>query len=443
MAHKKRTSIGPVNFIYYLWKDAEFHAVLLSMGGKRRSVRVGQVLKLFTDIIVDNPKLQHNIYTECIAINYEQLRDTLLRDQALDFNKNKHPLNKYITLEISGNNQTKYCNGYKLTTEGEELKKRIKSKIISLKSSCLHKYNRLCRETGEIFSSITPGLAVPAKYELLLPCRITTEAIEDKDVELFTLIHSNYYSEGSFKQYYKRAANGRLYAQGITLQTVKREMRKKITAGQYSIDIDCSAPTILYALYLRNNTETLPEVERYTQDRRKVRQEIAEFLEVSTDTVKAILMPLFFGGGHIYPNCEIVGELSLVEDISPSEAYGMLCKLMEYTAYKELTEQIKILFDKSNVSGITEQDIELEDKDKLNKRKIQNKKVAYLYQSFEAKILHDILDMNYDKSRKIRDITSLLLHDGIITTHKLDAENISSEIENKHDLKLTFTTTKN
>ncbi len=240
-------------YIHSLWEDSEFNAFLISLGPKLMNKKVIAMLRLFSQIVMDAPDIKHSEFPGSMSITRKWLRAKLGQSQADKFSQGDHPLNSYLELNEYGSGAKGYSHAYKLTIKGEQLKERIKAVSRSENRCNWRNYGTYNHREKTLYSDPPHSRKLPQDYSLMQPCYITDKAQEDNEVQFQILAHSEYFTGNSFNQYYRKIDNGRLYAKGFTLQTIKKDLRNRITSDQWSSDIQCSAPTMMYQLYQKNN----------------------------------------------------------------------------------------------------------------------------------------------------------------------------------------------
>ena len=283
-------------------------------------------------------------------------------------------------------------------------------------------------------------------YEYTTRCKINTDIdIEDLNYsEIFTLRHiircSD--SQGYVTIYYKRESDSgnRLYDFGlVSIQRLKKNLRKLLLKGLFDYDIDNCALTLLYQQYLISGGKRLEGVEYYLANKEEVRENIAEHLnrkvndfDKSYKLVKGAFIALFFGANLESIKCkflkdlkaqfayEYIGEITK-EDYSDiyHKAVGLRNLIIFDHDFKKISQDFKII--KSQFLD--------------NKGKVDKKAMARNYRKLESKLLSVIRDFHKSKGNRI----NVLIHDGWISEQAIDVDELQNYISSETGYDVTIT----
>lgn len=239
---------------------------------------------------------------------------------------------------------------------------------------------------------------------------------------------------------YSRKSGGRLNSiysmENVSLQGISKEARKFVFNGQYMIDVNTSAPSIIQQLSVKYFNYDLPKVREYINNKEKYRQALMA-LGLSYKEAKSFILALFFGASlrtnffhnGTSPFSKLYGVAKIREII---DKVPLILEL-----YIELSEFIKKFGKHLRTNNVVKtqngkwalynsrgagKEVDLS---KWNNAKA----VLFYYFGVESQML-DIIMKKYNHS--------LLLFDGFITPDNLDTEEISKLIESELGYKLTF-----
>lgn len=348
------------------------------------------LLNLLTDIIAG--KYAHSVYANCYALPRGKIDNCFGTRQRKQFGRGEHFLNELFERKHWGNSSLGISNAYELTGLGKQI-------IFNASQKCLKhgaQYHEPLYTTTPFFNSKPVKMAtLPLPCNLYLPSLIKPEAFTSDEVQLLRSMHENYFYNDRVKQFYNEKSSGRLYSSGLSLQTIPKTLRNKLLTGQFSYDIECSAPTILYQIYLRNNNTRLHELESFIHDRTAWREMLSHDLGLSIDIVKALLIPMFFGGSALNPTSKVTKQL-MKDGTGHGLAFKTLNNARYHESYIRLQNDVNKLFDQVDTADVPAD---------VNGR---NKRVAYKYQKAESHILHALI-----KELNINNF-SVLIHDGVV-----------------------------
>ncbi|MGD0036678.1 MAG: hypothetical protein ABSC53_05245 [Bacteroidota bacterium] len=103
----------------------------------------------------------------------------------------------------------------------------------------------------------------------------------------------------AFPQIYIETDNGRIVGIGYNLQnTIGKRIRRIALSNQnmYDYDMEASTPTIYVSLAKKYNV-AVPAMEKYLQNKKKIREDLSEKYDTSVKDIKGALNALFYGVG--------------------------------------------------------------------------------------------------------------------------------------------------
>jgi hypothetical protein len=230
---------------------------------------------------------------------------------------------------------------------------------------------------------------------------------------------------------YTEGKSGRLFfnhVNGGNLQNMRSIYRELVFHGQYEIDINTAAPTILYQMYRKMGGSKLIEVEDYIESKELFRRYMEEVYELEYSVGKQILNSLFFGAKisrYGKSAVELIGKEKvdqLINDESMLPLFEQVDKMFFYLLMK--------LKDKFSSKNIVINSIGKQYKVK-NWSKDRAKIISHMYFGVERMIL-DVMKENTDHT--------LLLHDAVVCKTFPNLEDIISKIKAKtgYDVTLSF-----
>lgn len=391
-------------FTYHLYQSRSLSPILEHLReGKSRHYRKAyfNTLSFLTEII--QKRHSHYFHKGCLGISKKKLIEMFSSRQYEAIAKGEHFFNKLFKRKHWGNSALKFSNAWEFTEVGQKVIDDAKEQI-SLYG--VHYHLPLFTTHPFINSEPTKGPMIPQRCDLYLPSRMTSEALVKGDVRLMTALYPQYFDEDWLRQFYCQIDCGRLYNQGLGLQTMKKGLRNQFLSGHYSYDIECAAPNILYQNYQKTNTRRMMELESFINDRTGWRERLSLDLSLPVSVIKSLMMPLFFGGNALYPESDSTkAVMSLGFD--QSSAFKILNQARYHSRYRALADEVKELFDNIDTSSVP------------LAVKGRNERVAFLYRNAEAKCQGAVTNhFGVDQF-------SLLIHDGWV----MPAEHSPEEFE--------------
>jgi len=182
------------------------------------------------------------------------------------------------------------------------------------------------------------------------------------------------------------------------LQSVKSEIRDAFLAKnevKHNYDIECAAPTLIYQNALRYGlTKPCPTIKAYTDDRRKIRNQLASSTGISTDTIKTVINGLFSGAQvGLNKKSKLYAEVG---------GHDKMVLLKDHSIIKKLKKEVKYCWDairsQLNTTG-----------------KLNAKVKSAHYRSLEREVLDSVIQY-----LKMSDAKYITIHDGWVTDEEID-----------------------
>ena len=240
--------------------------------------------------------------------------------------------------------------------------------------------------------------------------------------ELSRMYHKTTNENTRYDVYYRQTKQGRHYTQGSCVQMFSKELRKEIFEDYVELDIKSSVFTLYLNLARKYGyKKPLPQLKKMVENPKAYRMQFVND-KMSYEEVKTILTAIAYGARSDIYNMymEMTGNFcfhksSLLQMGCNSRAvFDMVC-----------TDEIIELSEEIHALGLY-----LMKKSKVEKNIIENifgyrlstgrgisfgKKLAHIYQAWEAKILETVKNMSIGR-KKLCEIdcgVALYLHDGI------------------------------
>lgn len=213
------------------------------------------------------------------------------------------------------------------------------------------------------------------------------------------------------------------------IQFAPSAMRKEIFSGWYDYDIDIALPTMFWQLHQKYTGTEMPNLKRFIDNKKEVREEIAEVLEVDYKLAKQLLTALFLGAKmNAHEKCAGFKKIAKYfseeerEAISAWEIKSKLYKLQEIPFIQGLISEIKHFWKTTHVKFNAER--------KLSGLAPIEKNLLYFW--CERQVLDVVreylVERNYDH---------FLEHDGFRSRTEVDIDEMSRliKVRTGHDLK--------
>jgi hypothetical protein len=222
--------------------------------------------------------------------------------------------------------------------------------------------------------------------------------------QLLRISHTDVAGRGYIIHRYAEATTGRLYARGVSLQTVPRLIRKAALHGLYEYDIENCHYAVFSQMAAQFGVEC-HAVNRYLVDKSQTRTRIAESVGIEVDQAKVCLLALMYGA-----------RLSMRPDNAIPEAIGVEKARRLYAdptfaaIAKDLREGRTAILKgwprrRRTLLNAMGKPIGLKEP--------AEDRLAHLIQGVEAQALRSIVELYPEE-------VVLLMHDGFVATRSLD-----------------------
>lgn len=264
------------------------------------------------------------------------------------------------------------------------------------------------------------------------------EKYNQMDILLFNNIANNF-STGEFDISYQRKASGRLVSSGgnfnvIPMQTLCRELRSELYEGQFSYDINNSAPTILSQLAMKYLNLELPNVQNFVNNKTKYRQRLVD-MGFTADEAKGFYIAIFFGASLENHSSNSKNSWYFKFGVDKIKMVITECEevLALYLELKSLTKKLGLYLKKNKAiyNDKTKSYIlnNMRGSSKVFTKWSDNKALVHTYFGVESVIL-DKLISKYEHT--------LLLFDAFISDKEYDIEDMSKFIFDETGFSVKF-----
>jgi len=228
---------------------------------------------------------------------------------------------------------------------------------------------------------------------------------------------------GNLPQRYQESTSGRLYAQGINLQNTPRAVRQAALNGLWDYDIENCHFTLFSQLAARYGYET-KNINYYLQNKKAVRQELANYLGIDIGSVKVCLLSILYGArANDFPRNAI-----------PKEIGQEKAKLLfEHEVFRGIHGNIKRGREKilKNYPVNNRGYLVNAFGKSIHKDKKPPQKLAHLLQGIEAQALRAVVE-------EIPDKVLVLMHDGFVTKKRISQRDMSAHVSAVTGYKVTL-----
>jgi len=242
--------------------------------------------------------------------------------------------------------------------------------------------------------------------------------------ELIREAHYEITGRGYVAHSYQESKTGRLSAIGISLQNAPRTVRKAALINQWDYDFENCHYAILFQMAKRYGLHC-EHIEHYLHHKGYVRNVLANTIKASVPQIKKVLIALIYGA-----HASSSGKVALFKAIPDR---NKLKQLIQIDIFRNLHTDIKQARDVILDSWPTSRGSLINDCNKGIKVTRENdkgakvpedkaKRMAHLIQGAEAHMLRTAL-------RCYQSEIVLLLHDGFVSTHRLDRERIKQAVK--------------
>jgi len=222
--------------------------------------------------------------------------------------------------------------------------------------------------------------------------------------QLLKISHTDVAGRGYIIHRYAEATTGRLYARGVSLQTVPRLIRKAALHGLHEYDIENCHYAVFAQMAARFSVECRA-INRYLADKPATRQRIAESVGISPDQAKACLLAIMYGAKRSSRRGNAIPDNIGVAQARRLFADPLFCAIADDL----LAGRAAILkgWPRRRSTMLNAMDKRIGLKEPAEDR------LAHLIQGVEAQALRAIVDLYPEE-------VLLLMHDGFVASRALD-----------------------
>lgn len=257
------------------------------------------------------------------------------------------------------------------------------------------------------------------------------DGLNDCDTEDLPLLQLTYGTAKSFdgflRQDYVESPFGRLYGRRTyeSLQLMPKRLLKYVIPGTYSYDIKASALTLMAQIAkLHNPSIQTNAINEYAENRKTIRQSIADKLGIDYELVKQSFTALGFGARRISHSWKKNGVIKTgaIRQILGDEELTM--EFLFHPLVIEITDEM------DSCAEVMLNSHPLD----LSSIKGRNRKIAYIYQNEEVRILQSMVSASLESGCSIRS----LKHDALILNRKIPSGLLEDKVneDTGYDIKL-------
>jgi hypothetical protein len=211
------------------------------------------------------------------------------------------------------------------------------------------------------------------------------------------------------------------------IQSIKRDIRRKVFAGWWDYDIEACAPTLMHQFvitskwYKPRSANDFPALTRLISEKQTVRREIGELTGLELQAVKELLSAVFFRGNP-----------------APSHKAGMFrilggdferhAKFLGNPFVKQLRDDAKRLWSKAILYDRIEQGkAAVFEGRKAVKRPSKNSRLRMsIYLSLERRVIQ-VLEDEIARQK----VSLILMHDGFMVRQRLKVDELEKVVKDK------------
>jgi len=257
--------------------------------------------------------------------------------------------------------------------------------------------------------------------------------LKDSIEKLLAMAHTKAAGYGYIWHHYTESQAGRLYADGLSLQTVPRLIRQAALHGCYDNDFE-NCHYAIFAQLADAYGYDCQSIKHYMAHKNQVREGIATRVGITIDQAKDCLLATMYGAKKAkpiqYPNKRDQREKCAIPQKIGDKA-EVLYRDKEYAGLADdIQKGRKIIIDGWPI----QRNSLINDVGKgISKYETLREKLAHIIQGIEAKALRAAHDLHED------DLV-LLLHDGFITNNPIDTSALRTLVFDRTDYDLHMTT---
>lgn len=213
---------------------------------------------------------------------------------------------------------------------------------------------------------------------------------------------------------YFESSSGRLYADGVSLQTAPRIVRNAALNGLYDYDIENCHFSIFHQLS-KNHGYHAESIEHYLANKKDVRERISSDIGITIDQAKKCLIMFLYGARANTRN-----ENSIPEEIGVDKAKLLYKHPLVSEIYNDIKNGRKAIIDGWNHTNSAYLINALHKG--ISRKASVEEKLSHIIQGIETKALKEAVKL-YPLD------ICLLMHDGFVCTREVDLTLISTKIK--------------
>lgn len=255
------------------------------------------------------------------------------------------------------------------------------------------------------------------------PTRRNTAYLIDSIEKLLDMARTDVAGRGYILHRYKPSDSGRLYAKGLSLQSIPKEIRQAALHGLHEYDFE-NCHYAIFAQMADAYGHNCQAIKHYVANKHQVREGIAHRVGISVNAAKKCLLAIMYGAR----------TTEWHENAIPSVIGNQAANLYRDKEFAGIASDIKA-GRRTIIDGWPKRRTTLLNDmgQRIRFDESAEKVLAHLIQGVEAKALRAAIDLNPD------DVV-LLMHDGFITTRLIDASAVQALVAERtgYDLPLSY-----
>jgi hypothetical protein len=237
---------------------------------------------------------------------------------------------------------------------------------------------------------------------------------------LLSVVDADYLPRNTLECQYQEYPSGRLFASGMSLQNLVREIRRAALRGGFEFDISNCHPAIVVQMAEQVGRD-MPAVKRYLDKKKEIRETIARDVGISKDHAKQALLSIFYGVRR-----SVWNEAAIPKLIGLSKAQA----LYAHPDWSGLVDEVRSVKKLLLSRGKRNRGLLVNAMGKTLKG-TPDEEFAHCVQGCEAACLNAVIEVYGEH-------LTLLQHDGFTSRVRLDVSEIEDVIYQKTGFRLTI-----
>lgn len=226
-----------------------------------------------------------------------------------------------------------------------------------------------------------------------------------------------------------KLSNDRFYN---SLQNLRREVRIPLLAEHgkpYQYDIVCAAPSLILQYAIKCGlTKSTPALDRYIHNRQEVRDELAQALELTPDTVKRLIHALLHGSSV---SCSYMSAIWDYVEQDPAR----IAWLKQDPYFTQLHNDIKQCW--QSIKQALPQRTQTDKNGKVSSKRLNGRDKSSVYRSLERQVMDAVYKfLKLDKNKFFKE------HDGFTCEHLIDQTSLRRYVKQETGYVVDFDYTK-